>query len=34
MTRIMGLLVMVVGVQFMIDGVRAVAVDILSATGR
>lgn len=34
MTRIMGLLVMVVGVQFMIDGVRAVAVDILSATTR
>jgi multiple antibiotic resistance protein len=31
MTRIMGLLVMVVGVQFMIDGVRSVAVDLLSA---
>jgi multiple antibiotic resistance protein len=31
MTRIMGLLVMVVGVQFMIDGVRAIALDILAA---
>ena len=31
MTRIMGLLVMVVGVQFIIDGIRAVAVDIMSA---
>ena len=31
MTRIMGLLVMVVGVQFVIDGVRAVALDVLSA---
>ncbi len=31
MTRIMGLLVMVVGVQFMIDGIRTVALDILSA---
>jgi multiple antibiotic resistance protein len=34
MTRIMGLLVMVVGVQFMIDGVRSVAVDLLSAAPR
>ena len=34
MTRIMGLLVMVVGVQFMIDGVRAVAVDVLGAASR
>jgi len=32
MTRIMGLLVMVVGVQFVIEGVRAVALDILSAS--
>jgi multiple antibiotic resistance protein len=31
MTRIMGLLVMLVGVQFMIDGGRSVAVDLLSA---
>jgi multiple antibiotic resistance protein len=31
MTRIMGLLVMVVGVQFMIDGVSAVALEVLSA---
>lgn len=31
MTRIMGLLVMVVGVQFMIDGIRSVAVDLLGA---
>jgi multiple antibiotic resistance protein len=31
MTRIMGLLVMVVGVQFVIDGVSAVALDILAA---
>lgn len=31
MTRIMGLLVMVVGVQFMIDGIRTVALDIMSA---
>lgn len=29
MTRLMGLLVMVVGVQFIIEGVRTVAVDIL-----
>ena len=34
MTRIMGLLVMVVGVQFIIDGVRSVAVDILAAASR
>jgi multiple antibiotic resistance protein len=34
MTRIMGLLVMVVGVQFMIDGVRAVALDIMAAGNR
>ena len=34
MTRIMGLLVMVVGVQFMIDGIRAVATDIMSAGTR
>ena len=34
MTRIMGLLVMVVGVQFIIDGVRAVALDILTAASR
>ncbi len=32
MTRIMGLLVMVVGAQFIIDGVRAVALGIMSAT--
>ena len=31
MTRIMGLLVMVVGVQFVIEGVRAVAIDIMGA---
>ena len=31
MTRIMGLLVMVVGVQFIIDGVRTVALDIMRA---
>ena len=31
MTRIMGLLVMVVGVQFVIEGVRAVALEILAA---
>lgn len=30
MTRLMGLLVMVVGVQFIIEGVRTVAVDILN----
>ncbi len=34
MTRIMGLLVMVVGVQFIIDGVRTVALDILAAASR
>jgi multiple antibiotic resistance protein len=34
MTRIMGLLVMVVGVQFIIDGVRSVALDILAAASR
>ena len=34
MTRIMGLLVMVVGVQFMIDGVRAVALDIIAAAAK
>ena len=34
MTRIMGLLVMVVGVQFMIDGIRAVALDIIAAGPR
>jgi len=34
MTRIMGLLVMVVGVQFIIDGVRAVALDVMSAASR
>ncbi len=34
MTRIMGLLVMVVGVQFMIDGVRSVVVEILRTAGR
>src|SRR5688572_28203545 len=34
MTRIMGLLVMVVGVQFMIDGIRAVAIDVMSAATR
>ena len=34
MTRIMGLLVMVVGVQFIIEGVRTVALDILSAASR
>ena len=34
MTRIMGLLVMVVGVQFMIDGVRDVAADIMNAGTR
>jgi multiple antibiotic resistance protein len=32
MTRLMGLLVMVVGVQFMIDGIRAVATQILGAS--
>lgn len=32
MTRIMGLLVMVIGVQFIINGVSAVAVDLLSRT--
>ncbi|HZF67411.1 MAG TPA: MarC family protein [Gemmatirosa sp.] len=31
MTRVMGLIVMVIGVQFVIDGVRAVAVGILRA---
>ena len=31
MTRIMGVLVMVVGVQFIIEGVRAVALDIMRA---
>ena len=31
MTRIMGLLVMVVGVQFVIEGVRVVALEILTA---
>ncbi len=31
MTRVMGLLVMVVGVQFVINGVRAVTLDILRA---
>lgn len=30
MTRLMGLLVMVIGVQFIIEGVRTVAVDILN----
>ena len=34
MTRIMGLLVMVVGVQFVIEGVRTVALDILGAAPR
>jgi multiple antibiotic resistance protein len=34
MTRIMGLLVMVVGVQFVIDGVRTVAIDIMNAASR
>jgi multiple antibiotic resistance protein len=34
MTRIMGLLVMVVGVQFIIDGVKAVATEILGAATR
>ena len=34
MTRIMGLLVMVVGVQFIIEGVRTVALDILAAASR
>ena len=34
MTRIMGLLVMVVGVQFIIDGVRAVAIDVIGAASR
>jgi len=34
MTRLMGLLVMVVGVQFMIDGIRAVAAQILGAAPR
>jgi multiple antibiotic resistance protein len=34
MTRIMGLLVMVVGVQFMIDGIRAVALDIMAVGPR
>ena len=34
MTRIMGLLVMVVGVQFIIEGVRTVALDILAAAAR
>ncbi len=29
MTRIMGLLVMVIGIQFVIDGVRTVAIDIV-----
>ncbi len=29
MTRIMGLLVMVIGIQFVIDGVRTVAIDLL-----
>ena len=28
-TRIMGLLVMVIGVQFIIEGIRTVAVDVL-----
>jgi multiple antibiotic resistance protein len=32
MTRIMGLIVMVVGVQFVIDGVRAIVVDVLRST--
>ncbi len=31
MTRLMGLLVMVIGVQFIMDGVRAVALDIVKA---
>jgi multiple antibiotic resistance protein len=34
MTRIMGLLVMVVGVQFVIEGVRTVALEILGAASR
>lgn len=34
MTRIMGLLVMVVGVQFVIDGVSAVALDIIAAAAK
>jgi multiple antibiotic resistance protein len=29
MTRLMGLLIMVIGVQFIIEGVRTVALDIL-----
>ena len=32
MTHIMGLIVMVVGVQFVIDGVRAIVVDVLRST--
>jgi multiple antibiotic resistance protein len=32
MTRIMGLLIMVIGVQFIIEGVRTVALDILRRT--
>lgn len=34
MTRIMGLIVMVIGVQFIIDGVRTVAIEILRQAAR
>lgn len=33
-TRLMGLLILVIGVQFVLDGIRPVAADILRAAGR
>lgn len=33
-TRMMGLLCCVIGIQFVIDGVRPIAIDILSAAAR
>lgn len=34
LTKVMGLIVVVIGVQFVIDGVRPIALDILTSAGR